>query len=244
MSFLRNRALRMQKGWVLATVAIAAVVLLLASCSSAVGNAAARQPGYAEPATSATQVAPLFDEGSVTGLYDKCIPSVVQIEKTQDSPLSKLPGAFGLNTPKQIGEGSGFFIDDQGHILTNNHVVENASSIKVALSDGTQLDGKVLGTDRSNDIAVVQVDVSKVASVSYLPLADSSKVRPGQMAVALGSPFGLQGSITVGVISGIGRSIPGSTDRQMTGIIQTDAAINPGNSGGPLLNSSGRGHRN
>jgi S1-C subfamily serine protease len=123
--------------------------------------------------------------------------------------------------------------------LTNNHVVENASSIKVALSDGTQLDGKILGTDRSNDIAVVQVDVSKVASVSYLPLADSSKVRPGQMAVALGSPFGLQGSITVGVISGIGRSIPGSTDRQMTGIIQTDAAINPGNSGGPLLNSSG-----
>jgi S1-C subfamily serine protease len=239
MSFIKNTALHMQKGWVLATVAIAAAVLLLASCSPAVGNAAVKQPGYTAPASNAAQVAPLFDEGSVTVLYDKSIPSVVQIEKTQDSPLSKLPGAFGLNTPKQIGEGSGFFIDDQGHILTNNHVVENASSIKVALSDGTLLDGKVLGTDRSNDIAVVQIDVSKVASVSYLPLADSSKVRPGQMAVALGSPFGLQGSITVGVISGIGRSIPGSTDRQMTGIIQTDAAINPGNSGGPLLNSSG-----
>jgi S1-C subfamily serine protease len=97
----------------------------------------------------------------------------------------------------------------------------------------------VIGTDRNNDIALVQVDAAKIPGLAYLVLADSGTVKPGQMAVALGSPYGLQGSITVGVVSGIGRSIPGSSSRNMTGIIQTDAAINPGNSGGPLLNSRG-----
>jgi len=216
-----------------------AAVLLLASCAASTGTAISKPQGYTASAAGLSQVAPLFDENSVTSLYDRSISSVVQIEQVQESPLSKLPGAFGLNLPKQVGEGSGFFIDGQGHILTNNHVVENASSIKVALSDGTQLDGKVVGSDRSNDIALLQVDVSKIANVTYLTLADSTKVRPGQMAIALGSPFGLQGSVTVGVISGTGRAIPGSTERTMTDIIQTDAAINPGNSGGPLLNSSG-----
>ena len=220
-------------------VAMVAAVLLLASCAAPVASTTSRLPGYTPSAAGPSQVAPLFDENSVTSLYDRSISAVVQIEQVQESPLSKLPGSFGLKLPKQVGEGSGFFIDGQGHILTNNHVIENASSIKVALSDGALLDGKVIGSDRSNDIALVQVDVSKIANVSYLTLADSSKVRPGQMAVALGSPFGLQGSVTVGVISGTGRSIPGSTDRTMTGIIQTDAAINPGNSGGPLLNSAG-----
>ncbi len=137
------------------------------------------------------------------------------------------------------GQGSGFIIDAEGHILTNNHVVDKVSTVKVFLSDGTQLEGKVIGTDRNNDIALLQVDTAKIPGLAYLVLADSSKVKPGQMAVALGSPFGLQGSITVGIVSGIGRSIPGSSSRNMTGIIQTDAAINPGNSGGPLLNSKG-----
>ena len=239
MSFSRNIALRIRKGWILPLVALMATVLLLASCTAPTATTISNLPAYTPSAAGPSQVAPLFDENSVTSLYDRSISSVVQIEQIQESPLSKLPGSFGLKLPKQVGEGSGFFIDGQGHILTNNHVIENASSIKVALSDGTQLDGKVVGTDRSNDIALLQVDVSKIANVSYLTLADSSKVRPGQMAVALGSPFGLQGSVTVGVISGIGRAIPGSTERTMTDIIQTDAAINPGNSGGPLLNSGG-----
>jgi len=239
MSFLRDIVLRMGKGWVLPAAAVMTGILLLAGCAGSATNALNKPQAYTAAVSNSTQVAPLFDESSVTSLYDKSIPSVVQIEKVQDSPLSRLPVPFGLNAPKQIGEGSGFFIDGQGHILTNNHVVDSASSITVALSDGTQLEGKVIGTDRSNDIALLQVDVSKIASVPYLTLADSTKVRPGQMAIALGSPYGLQGSITVGVISGIGRSIPGSTDRNMTDIIQTDAAINPGNSGGPLLNSRG-----
>jgi S1-C subfamily serine protease len=239
MSFSRNSSLWIRKGWILPLLVLMATVLLLAGCTASTGSAISKPQGYTASAAGPSQVAPLFDENSVTSLYDRSIPAVVQIEQVQESPLSKLPGAFGLNLPKQVGEGSGFFIDGQGHILTNNHVIDNASSIKVTLSDGTQLDGKVVGTDRSNDIALLQVDVSKIANVSYLTLADSTKVRPGQMAIALGSPFGLQGSVTVGVISGTGRAIPGSTDRTMTDIIQTDAAINPGNSGGPLLNSSG-----
>jgi S1-C subfamily serine protease len=141
--------------------------------------------------------------------------------------------------PQQKGQGSGFFIDDQGHILTNNHVVEKASTVKVRLSDGKQIEAKVLGTDRNNDVALLQVDVSKIGNLTALSLGDSDKIKPGQIAIALGSPYGLQGSITVGIISGIGRSITGATERQMTNIIQTDAAINPGNSGGPLLNSKG-----
>ncbi len=239
MSFSRNIALGIRKGWILPLVALMAVALLLAGCTASTSAVISTPQGYTASASGSSQVAPLFDENSVTSLYDKSISSVVQIEQVRESPLAKLPGAFGLNLPKQVGEGSGFFIDGQGRILTNNHVIENASSIKVALSDGTQLDGKVIGTDRSNDIALLQVDVSKIPNMTYLTLADSSKVRPGQMAVALGSPFGLQGSVTVGVVSGTGRTIPGSTERQMTNIIQTDAAINPGNSGGPLLNSSG-----
>jgi S1-C subfamily serine protease len=163
---------------------------------------------------------------------------VVQVESAASAPAPFLT-PFGLDIPKMRGQGSGFFIDAEGHILTNNHVVDKVSTVKVFLSDGTQLEGQVIGTDRNNDIALLQVDAAKIPGLAYLALADAGAVKPGQMAVALGSPFGLQGSITVGIVSGIGRSIPGSSSRNMTGIIQTDAAINPGNSGGPLLNSRG-----
>ena len=95
------------------------------------------------------------------------------------------------------------------------------------------LTARVIGNDRNNDLALLKVDPAKVPQLYYLPFGDSDKIKPGQMAVALGSPFGLQGSITVGVVSGIGRSIAGATERQIAGMIQTDAAINPGNSGGP-----------
>lgn len=214
-------------------------ILLLAGCASATDASISQSEQYPAMAGSSTQVAPLFDENTVTSLYEKCIPAVVQIERVIESPLSQLPGPFAFKLPNQIGEGSGFFIDDRGHILTNYHVVQDASSVKVMLDNGTEVDGKVIGTDRYNDIALLQVDTSKIPNLAYLALADSNQVRPGQMAIALGSPFRLQGSITVGVVSGTGRSLPGVTDRTITGIIQTDAAINPGNSGGPLLDSRG-----
>jgi 2-alkenal reductase len=218
---------------------MAAALLLTAGCSSpAPGTAAAGQSVKLPSSSAAVQVAPLFDEAATVSLYEKCIPAVVQIESV-NAVAAPFLSPFGLDIPKMRGQGSGFLIDGEGHIVTNNHVVDKASTVKVFLSDGTQLEGKVIGTDRNNDVALVQVDAARVPAMAYLVLADSGKVKPGQMAVALGSPFGLQGSITVGIVSGIGRSIPGSSNRNMTGIIQTDAAINPGNSGGPLLNSKG-----
>ena len=219
---------------------MAAVLLTVAGCGTAAQAPAVKQPSDIKFPSSpaAVQVAPLFDEATAISLYEKCIPAVVQVESVASVPASFIT-PFGLDIPRMRGQGSGFFIDAEGHILTNNHVVDKASSVKVFLSDGTQLEGKVIGTDANNDIALLQVDTAQIPGLAYLSLADSGAVKPGQMAVALGSPFGLQGSITVGIISGIGRSIPGSSSRNMIGIIQTDAAINPGNSGGPLLNSRG-----
>jgi len=220
-----------------ATVIIA--VLLVTGCSAAApANPSDQKPLNLPTSSSAVQVAPLFDEAKAISLYERCIPAVVQVESVT-TVVPKFLGPFGLDIPKMRGQGSGFIIDAEGHILTNNHVVDKASTVKVVLSDGTQLEGKVIGSDRNNDVALLQVDASKIPALTYLVLADSGSVKPGQMAVALGSPFGLQGSITIGIISGTGRSIPGSTSRNMTDIIQTDAAINPGNSGGPLLNSRG-----
>ncbi len=217
--------------------ALLITALAVAGCSA--GPAVIDQKSLNLPSSSATvQVMPLYDEDTVVSLYERCIPAVVQVE-AETGISSRLLGPFGMDIPNVRGQGSGFIIDTEGHILTNNHVVDRASSVKVVLSDGTELQGKVIGVDRNNDVALLQVDASRVPAMSYLVLADSSKVKPGQMALALGSPFGLQGSITIGIISGTGRSIPNSNSRNIMDIIQTDAAINPGNSGGPLLNSQG-----
>ncbi len=223
----------------LLVVLLMVATLLISGCAVAAGSTKAPTP-ISPPSSTAvvTPAAPLYDEATTVALYENSIPAVVQIESSVDI-ASKLPAPFNFGLPRQEGLGSGFFIDDQGHILTNNHVVDGATGIKVVLNDGTKLDAKVVGTDRNNDLALVKVDTSGLSNIKYLPLGDSSKVKPGQMSIALGSPFGLQGSITVGVISGIGRAIPGSGSRTITNIIQTDAAINPGNSGGPLLNSRG-----
>jgi serine protease Do len=225
---------------VIAVLTLLIVSVLLAGCGSPRSSAAAQAVQVTPPSSTTVAVpsAPLFDEATTVSMYEQSIPAVVQIESVVEA-TSKLPTPFNLGTPKQQGLGSGFLIDGQGHILTNNHVVDRASTVKVVLNDGTKLDAKVVGTDKHNDLALLQIDTSSISSIKYLTLGDSNNVKPGQMSVALGSPFGLQGSITVGVVSGIGRSIPGSSDRQMTNIIQTDAAINPGNSGGPLLNSRG-----
>jgi len=225
---------------VIVAITLLIVAVLLSGCSSQRSAAAAPAVQITQP--SATTVAvpssPLFDEATTVSMYEQSIPAVVQIESVVEA-TTKLPTPFNLGKPRQQGLGSGFLIDGQGHILTNNHVVDKASTVKVVLNDGTRLDAKVVGTDKHNDLALLQIDTAGISPIKYLTLGDSSAVKPGQMSIALGSPFGLQGSITVGVVSGVGRSIPGSSDRTMTNIIQTDAAINPGNSGGPLLNSRG-----
>jgi 2-alkenal reductase len=175
----------------------------------------------------------LYDGDSVISLYERSIPAVVMIVVEIETN-----GSFSFTTPRG-GQGSGFIIDDQGHIITNNHVVEDAIRVTVILHDDRRLEAKIVGTDRESDVALLQVDAEKLGKVQPLLLGDSDIVKPGQMAVALGSPFGLDGSITIGIISGVGRSLNSAGQRPNPQIIQTDAAINPGNSGGPLLNSAG-----
>ncbi len=134
--------------------------------------------------------------------------------------------------------GSGFVLDLQGHIVTNNHVVEDSEKLEVTFADGSTAEGKLVGRDPANDLAVVMVVVPG-GTLSPLKLGDSSTVQVGQLAIAIGSPFRLQGTVTTGVVSSLGRDLRAGNGRIIGGVIQTDAAINPGNSGGPLLNSSG-----
>ena len=174
----------------------------------------------------------LFDEELVSALFDKGSPGVVEIVVTRRAAGVVVPG---LGT----GTGSGFFIDDAGHIVTSHHVVDGAEKIMVELYDGRSLEATKLGSSPAADLAVLQVDPEKVADIRPLPLADSDDVRAGQMAIAIGSPFRNFNSLSVGVVSGTGRGPISILRRPIPDMIQTDAALNPGNSGGPLLNSSG-----
>jgi S1-C subfamily serine protease len=220
-----------------------ALILFGAVLTGCTGSAAATDQsinisGTQNTATTAV-VAPLYDENTVASLYERNIPAVVQIETVIHNSTSSF-SPFNFNVPDQGGQGSGFFIDGNGYILTNNHVVENATKVSVILHDGTNLDAKVVGTDQQNDLALLSVDSARVDKTAYLTLGDSDTIRPGQMAIAMGSPFGLEGSITVGIISGVDRSLTSESNRAIVDVIQTDAAINPGNSGGPLLDSNGK----
>ena len=178
------------------------------------------------------EAAPAFDaeEQNNIAVYKRVLPSVVNITSTT------LVFNFFYGTVPQQGQGSGFILDKAGHILTNYHVVANANrGIKVQLSNKRSYDAKVVGTDRTHDLALLQITAPDLQPVT---LADSSELSVGQKVYAIGNPFGLNGTMTRGIISSI-RSIRGSEGAPIEDAIQTDAAINPGNSGGPLLNSSG-----
>ena len=146
-----------------------------------------------------------------------------------------------VNSAGQNGQssGSGFIFDQEGHIVTNNHVVENANLVVVIFQDGSESKAEVIGTDPYSDLAVVKVDELPDSALP-LPLGDSSAVMTGDWAVAIGNPFGFNSSMSIGIISAIGRTIPTGTSFSIPEVIQTDAAINPGNSGGPLLNLQGQ----
>jgi S1-C subfamily serine protease len=137
------------------------------------------------------------------------------------------------------GTGSGFLWDDQGHIVTNNHVVDGADRISVVLGDGSEVDATLVGVDPPNDLAVLRVDLAG-SSLIPVELGSSNDLRIGQRAIAIGNPFGLDRTLTTGVVSGLGRPLQTADDTVIFDVIQTDAAINPGNSGGPLLDSRGR----
>jgi S1-C subfamily serine protease len=174
---------------------------------------------------------------TVNQIYDKDSDGVAYVtaDKTQ-----KVQSPFGLFPQQQQSEatGSGFVIDDSGHILTNNHVVSGASKVTVKIGDGQTQDAKVVGSDPSSDVALLQV--SNTDGLHPLQLGNSSSVEVGDPVVAIGNPFGLDRTVTSGIVSALQREINAPNGFSISDVIQTDAAINPGNSGGPLLDSEGR----
>jgi len=162
-----------------------------------------------------------------------------QFDPTLLDPLLRdLLGEPGLIPDRERGQGSGVIIDQDGLVLTNAHVVERVDNVEITLADGTTCDGSVLGTDSITDLALVKID-NQVNS-DFAPLGDSEKLEVGDWAIALGTPYGLEKTVTLGIVSSLHRDINalGFSDKRLD-LIQTDAAINPGNSGGPLVNSSG-----
>ncbi len=171
------------------------------------------------------------DEQINQDVFEKAHPAVVNIVATT------LRYNFWMEVIPQQGQGSGFIVDPEGYILTNNHVVENAQKIAVTTAMGRKVSADLIGRDPESDLAVIRIPASHVEAVAVL--GDSSKLRVGQKAIAIGNPFGLSHTLTTGIVSALNREIRATQNRGMRDLIQTDAAINPGNSGGPLLNSSG-----
>lgn len=233
---------------------------------STISNTGQAATAQAQPvATPAAQVSEAMDvvaaqEQVLTSIYERVLPSVVHIRVTQKVDAGNLmenfqfglPDMPGLpfdtpNTPQtpdepfySQGEGSGFVWDDEGHIVTNNHVVANATEVRVIFADGSSLEADVLGTDPNADLAVLKVDAAD-RELTPVELGDSDALKVGQMAVAIGNPFGLENTMTYGIVSALGRTISsGASAFSIPEVIQTDAPINPGNSGGPLLDREGR----
>jgi S1-C subfamily serine protease len=175
---------------------------------------------------------------SVNSIYKTDSPGVVDITSTSTQQGSN-NGFFSTPSQTSQDEGAGVVYDKQGDILTDEHVVANATKVVVDFQDGVSAPAKVLGTDSSTDVAVLKVDV-KASELHPIPFANSSEAQVGDPVVAIGSPFGLPETTTAGIVSAVGRTIQAPNGYEIPAAIQTDAAINPGNSGGPLLDASGQ----
>ncbi len=232
-----------QRRWRHWFVSLGLIVALAVSCvgGSTIGWAASSTGALprwlmaAEPtATTVASGEPVTSdlEAQIAATYRRVGPSVVNITSR------RLDRDFFLNPMPRDGTGSGFFYDRAGHIVTNYHVVEDAEEVHVALADGRDLPAEVVGSDPSNDLAVLKVDLAP-EEVPVATLGDSTALYVGQFVVAIGNPFGLERTLTVGVVSSLGRVIDSPNERFIGEVIQTDAPINPGNSGGPLLNLQG-----
>jgi S1-C subfamily serine protease len=237
----------MKKSWVVILVAIAALAGATLGCG--LPSEVLLQPTAlpaptptsvpATPTTAPPQVPAMTEEpanaleGQVVAVYESAAPGVVNI-----STVVIAYDFFMRPVPQEGGTGSGFVYDAEGHIVTNYHVVENAEELSVTLADGEVYPAQIVGVDPSNDLAVVRIDVENLPQP--IALGDSDVLRVGEFVVAIGNPFGLERTLTVGVISSLGRVIQSPDGRFIGEAIQTDAAINPGNSGGPLLDLEGR----
>ena len=246
------------------SIILVVALMVVAGCAAPLGSALSVMAQTSSPtpvvapvtttaATLPTEVA--IDQESLANLYDQVLPSVVNIKVTLAAGASSAPSfQFPFNFPgtpnsspqdqaPMQGEGSGWVFDDQGHIVTNNHVVEGAQDIVVTFQNGLWAKGEVVATDPQSDLAVIKVDPPAGVDLRPLPLAAADSLRVGYAVIAIGAPFGLESTMTTGIVSALGRSFPvgEATGGRYTlpAVIQTDAAINPGNSGGPLLNLKG-----
>jgi len=240
--------------WSLAAVAAVLVVVVVHQRSNAEANAAR---GADTGAVAAAPTSPSVVSAApvhVTGLPDfselvaQSGPSVVNISVVEkpdkdggggDDPLSQffrhqLPNGHAPVMPPARGIGSGFIISADGYILTNAHVVADAATVIVKLTDRREFPAKVIGVDKRSDVALIKIAATGLPAVHF---GDSDRLRPGQWVIAIGSPFGFANSVTAGVVSATGRPLP---DENYVPFIQTDAAVNPGNSGGPLFNMDGQ----
>ena len=221
---------------------------LLSSATPNSPNSSKALAGTIPPSTRL----PIQDTNFITQVVENVGPAVVRIDSSR-TVTSRMPKVFnnplfrdffGADLPAEPqrrverGTGSGFMINSNGEILTNTHVVEGADTVNVTLKDGRTFVGKVVGTDPMTDVAVVKIQANNLPAVT---LGNSEQLKPGEWAIAIGNPLGLDNTVTTGIISATGRSSSqvGVPDKRVN-FIQTDAAINPGNSGGPLLNASGQ----
>ncbi|MFC2044668.1 S1C family serine protease [Chloroflexota bacterium] len=249
----------MKRRYILLLAILLAFLLTLAGCTSNSPSDMLVTPSTPSASTEVVSATPsitsLADiEVTLEYIYTQVNPSVVNISvlQKQETMLPTLPqipnfpfsGPEGPQQQYSQALGSGFVWDKSGHIVTNNHVVANADNISITFYDGTIVLGKVVGTDLNSDLAVVKVAMP-TTQLKPVQMADSTQLKVGQLAIAIGNPFGLQGTMTVGFVSGLGRLLPANENAvgpnySIPDIIQTDAAINPGNSGGVLLDDKGK----
>jgi putative serine protease PepD len=217
-----------------AAVGLVIAVLAISGVFDRTTERVVTEPG---PSTTPTVLSQPGKTASVSDIYARTSPAVAFIDAKTSSSPSLLGGQGG-----QEASGSGFLIDSKGHVVTNDHVVEAGTEYTIRFgANSRSLPAKLLGKDASTDLAVLEVDPSKIpARTKPLELASSKNLRPGDSAIAIGSPFGLSGTVTTGIVSALDREIKSPNGFPISGVLQTDAAINPGNSGGPLLDAGGR----